>query len=90
MYVPSTATGLNPCGPKARKHNVGGASPAALPRQGDRLWERIARQQGRLQHLFAEQILSVRGYFNIICVCQNVLCCLLMNYDFILFFYWKI
>lgn len=82
MHVLSTATRLNPCGSKARKYNVGGASPAALPRQGDRLWERLARQQGRLQHLFAEQILSVRGCFYII----YVLCCLLTNYDFVLFF----
>lgn len=53
----SPAIGPDPCRPEAREHNAGRARPAAVPCQSNRLWQRVARQQGCLQHLPAEQIL---------------------------------
>lgn len=59
IFTQFPAIGPDPRRFKTRKHNVSGAGTAAVPREGDRLRERVARQQSRLQHLPAEQILQV-------------------------------
>lgn len=58
-FTCSTATGADPRRLEAREYNVGGAGAAAVPSQGHRLRQRIARQQGCLQHVSAESLLQV-------------------------------
>ena len=51
----------DPRGSEAGEHHVAGPGPPALQGQGHRLWLGLSRQQGRLQHLLAEQVLQSAG-----------------------------
>ncbi len=47
----------DPRGSEAGEHHAARPGPPALQGQGYRLRLGLSRQQGRLQHLFAEQVL---------------------------------
>lgn len=55
--VEAEATGPDPCRSEAGEHNAGGSSASTLPRQGDRLRQRLACQQDGVQHLPAIALL---------------------------------
>ena len=53
-----SATWADSRGLETREHHAGGSSAAAVPSQSDRLRERVAREQGGVQHVPAEPLLS--------------------------------